>query len=272
MNRSITEQHGQVKLSFSRRGKFFAKKTWSCTASAPWGAIGSSRRTFRGVRRSALKSILRYENYDQFGLREVGADVSEIPLEGDLTNTKWDSKDLRNCDLSNRNLVGASFRGANLSCANLANSNLCGTDLTGAYLNKSVLKGTNLTGAQLVGAVFYDADLRGAQLRQVLLHGRLESPMPGQWIPMEHYFGVATFYRTRFVDVDLSSMNLSGISFDSSIFLNSNLNSIDATGTNFNNAVFTSSDLSNSKFSGAQFSGAEFNSANFSNSEELILD
>jgi uncharacterized protein YjbI with pentapeptide repeats len=272
MNRSISEQHGSVELSFSKRGGLLAKKKWTCSASAPWGALISSGRTMRSARRGALKSILLYENYDPFGLKTVGSDVSLVPSQGDLEGTNWDCKDLRHCDLSKRNLKGASFRGANLSCANLEDTNLEGADLSGAYLNKSFLKNANLSSAKLVGAAFYDSDLRGAQLRNAHLQGQLGAPMSGQWIPMEHYSGSLRFYQTRFIEVDLSNMDLSHLYFGSSIFVNANLNSVDATEANFRDAVFTSCDLQNSKLKNAVFSGAEFDSTNLSNCEDLILD
>lgn len=272
MNRSISEQHGQVDLNFRRQDGPLSKKKWTCSASAPWGAMIVKGRTLRGTRRDALKSIMVYEGYDPFGLKEIGSDNSLVPLDGDLKNTNWDCKDLRHCDFSERDLRGASFRGANLSCANFESADLEGADLSGAYLNKTVLKNANLSSANLVGAAIYSSDMRGVLLRGAQLRGHLDAPMPGQWIPMEHYSGSLRFYETRFVDVDFSKMNLSGLFFGSSVFVNTNLNSVDATDTDFAEAVFISSDLRDSVFTNANFRGAEFTDTDLSNSQALILN
>lgn len=272
MNRSITEVHGQVELTFVKRDGFLSKKKWSCSASAPWGTLISSARTLRGSRRSALNGIMKYKNYDQFGLTAVGSDTPTVSARGSLKGKNLDCKDLRHIDLSNKSLIGTSFRGANLSCANLEGADLTDADLSGAYLNKANLRNANLSSSTLRGTVFFECDLRGVQLRSAQMHGQLEAPMPGHWVPMEHYSGSIRFYGSRFIDVDLSHMDLSGLSFVSASFANANLASVDASDADFRDAVFYSTDLSNSKLSGANFRGAEFTQTNFSNCEDLVLD
>lgn len=272
MERSISEVHDSVELTIVRRDGFMSKKKWSCSADAPWGSLISSGRTLRGARRSALSGILKYKNYDPFGLTTVGSDTPQVLARASLKGKNFDCKDLRHCDLSNKSLVGTSFRGANLSCANLEGADLTNADLTGAYLNKANLKNAILSSSILHGAVFFKCDLRGAQLRGAQMQGKLEAPMPGQWVPMEHYSGSIRFYGSRFIDVDLSHMDLSGLSFESVVFANANLFSIDATDADFRDAEFSYSDLSNSNLSGASFRGAEFNETNLSNCTNLVLD
>ncbi len=73
--------------------------------------------------------------------------------------------DLRNCDLSGRemsgvNLYNADLNGANLSNANLSGANLGGTDLTGANLSGANLDNADLFTSTLIGAPFDHASLR----------------------------------------------------------------------------------------------------------------
>lgn len=62
-----------------------------------------------------------------------------------------ESPDLRNCDLSGRNLSNLNMRDTDLSGANLSGANLSDTNLFGANLNN-----TNLTGANLARVRWID--------------------------------------------------------------------------------------------------------------------
>jgi uncharacterized protein YjbI with pentapeptide repeats len=92
----------------------------------------------------------------------VGADCTDPPNLAPFA-------DLRNCELSGRNMQGVNLYNANLSGANLSNA-----DLSGANLGGVVLTSANLTGAildyadlftsELIGAIFDHASLRNTNL------------------------------------------------------------------------------------------------------------
>ena len=79
----------------------------------------------------------------------------------------YDECDLRDMDLSERNLDGAHFIKANAQGAyfiktQLAEADFCGADLRNAYFVEARLRNARFEGADLRGAIFTRADLRGA--------------------------------------------------------------------------------------------------------------
>ncbi len=79
----------------------------------------------------------------------------------------YDECDLRNMDLSERNLHGAHFikadaRGAYFIKAHLAEADFYGANLRNAYFVEANLRNAHFEGADLRGAIFTRADLRGA--------------------------------------------------------------------------------------------------------------
>ena len=79
----------------------------------------------------------------------------------------YDECDLRNMDLSERDLHGAHFikadaRGAYFIKAQLAEADFYGADLRNAYFVEANLRNAHFEGADLRGAIFTRADLRGA--------------------------------------------------------------------------------------------------------------
>ena len=127
----------------------------------------------------------------------VGADCTDPP-------NLVPFADLRNCDLSGRNMEGVDLSNADLTGANLDNANLHTSTLVAATFDNASLQNTNLDDAYAPGASFINADLRGANL----------------------YFA---FIR----DADLSGAN----------FSSAYLNTFDVVGSNLQNAVFTGSEL-----------------------------
>src|SRR5947209_5619840 len=91
----------------------------------------------------------------------------------DVKHIDWhifDGCDLREMDLSERNLKGAYFikvdaRGAFFLKAQLQEANFEGADLRNAYFVNADLRKARFEGADLRGAVFTHADLRGAFLQ-----------------------------------------------------------------------------------------------------------
>jgi uncharacterized protein YjbI with pentapeptide repeats len=76
-----------------------------------------------------------------------------------------DYMDLRNCQLTGSDLIGASLRHSDLSGASLRGSNLAEADLSHALLREADLCVAGLAAAVLYNANLREADLRGAVLR-----------------------------------------------------------------------------------------------------------
>jgi|SRR5687767_4882907 len=127
----------------------------------------------------------------------VGADCTDPP-------NLVPFADLRNCDLSGRNMEGVDLSNADLSGANLDNANLHTSNLVAATFDNASLLNTNLQDGYAPGGSFINADLRGAYL----------------------YFA---FFRGG---------NLSGANFS-----NNSLNTVDFESSILQNALFTGSDL-----------------------------
>ena len=143
----------------------------------------------------------------------VGADCTEPP-------NLVPFADLRNCDLSGRNMEGVDLSNADLSGANLDNASLFTSNLVAATFDNASLRNTNLEDGYAPGGSFINADLRGANL----------------------YFA---FFRGG---------NLSGANFS-----NNGLSSVDFESSILQNAVFTGSylfgvDMRNSDLRGADLS------------------
>ena len=126
--------------------------------------------------------------------------------------------DLRNCDLSGRNMEGVDLSNADLSGANLDNASLFTSNLVAATFDNASLLNTNLEDGYAPGASFINADLRGANL----------------------YFA---FFRGG---------NLSGANFS-----NNGLSSVDFESAILQNAVFTGSYLSGVDMRNSDLRGAD---------------
>jgi uncharacterized protein YjbI with pentapeptide repeats len=146
----------------------------------------------------------------------VGADCTDPPNLVPLA-------DLRNCDLSGRQMAGVNLYSAKLSGANLSNSDLSGAELTGAdlanaNLNGAILDNASLFTTNLVAATFDNASLRNTNMDDAYAPG-------GSFINAD--LRGANLYFATLSDANLSGANLSdswlGIyTFAGSILQNAN--------------------------------------------------
>jgi len=141
----------------------------------------------------------------------VGADCTDPP-------NLVPFADLRNCDLSGRNMEGVDLSNADLSGAILDNASLFTSNLVAATFDNASLRNTNLEDGYAPGGSFINADFRGAYL----------------------YFA---FFRGG---------NLSGANFS-----NNWLSSVDFESSILQNAIFTGSNLSGVDMRNSNLRGAD---------------
>ena len=139
----------------------------------------------------------------------VGADCTDPP-------NLVPFADLRNCDLSGRNMEGVDLSNADLSGANLDNASLFTSNLVGTTFDNASLRNTNLDDGYAPGASFINADLRGANLyfafiRDANLSG---ANFSGAWLTNFDVVGSilqnAVFTGTELFDVDMQDTDLRG--------------------------------------------------------------
>ena len=166
----------------------------------------------------------------------VGADCTEPPNLVPLA-------DLRNCDLSGRNMAGVNLYSAKLSGANLSNADLSGADLSGAdlanaNLNGAILDNASLFTTNLVAATFDNASLRNTNLD--------DGYAPGASFINADLRG-ANLYFAFIRDADLSGAN----------FSNAYLNNFDVVGSILQNAIFTGTELFDVDMQNTDLRGAD---------------
>ena len=139
----------------------------------------------------------------------VGADCTDPP-------NLAPSADLRNCDLSGRNMEGVDLTNADLTGVNLDNASLFTSHLVGATFDNASLQNTNLDDGYAPGASFIKADLRGANLyfaffRDANLSG---ANFSNAWLTNFDVVGSilqnAVFTGTGLFDVDMQNTGLRG--------------------------------------------------------------
>ena len=150
----------------------------------------------------------------------VGADCTDPP-------NLVPFADLRNCDLSGRqmagiNLYNADLSGANLSSADLSRTNLGGVDLTGANLTGANLDNADLFTSTLIGATFDNASLRNTNLDDAYAPG-------GSFIQAD--LRGANFYFATLSDANLTGANLSDSLLGIYTFARSILQNADLSGS-----------------------------------------
>ena len=153
-------------------------------------------------------------------LTSTGYAAADGPVGADCTDPPnlVPFADLRNCDLSGRNMEGVDLSNADLSGANLDNASLFTSNLVAARFDNASLRNTNLEDGYAPGGSFINADLRGAYL----------------------YFA---FFRGG---------NLSGANFS-----NNWLNTVDFESSILQNALFTGSNLSGVDMRNSDLRGAD---------------
>jgi uncharacterized protein YjbI with pentapeptide repeats len=169
----------------------------------------------------------------------VGADCTDPP-------NLVPFADLRNCDLSGRNMEGVDLSNADLSGANLDDANLHTSTLVAATFDNASLRNTNLDDAYAPGASFINADLRGANL----------------------YFA---FFRGG----DLSGANfsnnwLSSVDFESSILQNAVFTGSELSGVDMRNADLRGADLSFTTLTYVSMNNADLRDANLLGAERKV--
>ena len=153
-------------------------------------------------------------------LTSTGYAAADGPVGADCTDPPnlVPFADLRNCDLSGRNMEGVDLSNADLTGANLDNASLFTSNLVAATFDNASLRNTNLEDGYAPGGSFVNADLRGAYL----------------------YFA---FFRGG---------NLSGANFS-----NNWLSSVDFESSILQNAIFTGSNLSGVDMRNSDLRGAD---------------
>ncbi|HJS19136.1 MAG TPA: pentapeptide repeat-containing protein [Anaerolineales bacterium] len=174
--------------------------------------------------------------------------------------------DLRNCDLSGRqmpgiNLYDADLSGANLSSANLSGANLGGAEMIGTNFSDANLDNADLFTSELIGAIFDYASLRNTNLDDAYAPG-------GSFINAD--LRGANFHFATMSDANLSGANLSNSSlgiytFERSILQNANfsgsgisgdMRSTDLRGADLSFTTLWYLSLSNSDLRNANLLGA----------------
>jgi uncharacterized protein YjbI with pentapeptide repeats len=143
----------------------------------------------------------------------VGADCTEPP-------NLMPFADLRNCDLSGRNMEGVDLSNADLSGTNLDNASLFTSNLVAATFDNASLRNTNLEDGYAPGGSFINADLRSANL----------------------YF--AFFRGGNLSGANFSNNGLSSVDFESSILQNAIFTGSYLFGVDMRNSDLRSADLS----------------------------
>src|SRR5688572_15632589 len=161
----------------------------------------------------------------------VGADCTEPP-------NLVPFADLRNCDLSGRNMEGVDLSNADLSGANLDNASLFTSNLVAATFDNASLRNTNLEDGYAPGGSFINADLSGANL----------------------YF--AFFRGGNLSGANFSNNSLSSVDFESSILQNAVFTGSYLFGVDMRNADLRGADLSFTTLWYVSMSNADLRDAN----------
>jgi uncharacterized protein YjbI with pentapeptide repeats len=185
----------------------------------------------------------------------VGADCTDPPNLEPFA-------DLRNCDLSGRQMAGVNLYNANLSGANLSNANLSGANLGGVNLTGANLSGANLDNADLFTSTLIGATLDNASLRNTNLD---DAYGPGASLINADLRG-ANFYFATLSDANLSGANLSDSSlgiytFEGSILQNANFSGSAISG-DMRNTDLRGADLSFTTLSYLSLNNADLRNAN----------
>src|SRR5688500_15853817 len=161
----------------------------------------------------------------------VGADCTEPP-------NLMPFADLRNCDLSGRNMEGVDLSNADLSGANLDNASLFTSNLVAATFDNASLRNTNLEDGYAPGGSFINADLRGANL----------------------YF--AFFRGGNLSGANFSNNGLSSVDFESSILQNAIFAGSNLSGVDMRNSDLRGADLSFTTLWYVSLNNADLHNAN----------
>jgi uncharacterized protein YjbI with pentapeptide repeats len=166
----------------------------------------------------------------------VGADCTEPP-------NLVPFADLRNCDLSGRNMEGVDLSNADLTGANLDNASLFTSNLVAATFDNASLRNTNLEDGYAPGGSFINADLRGANLYFAFFRG---GDLSG-----------ANFSNQYMSSVDFESAILQNAVFTGSFLFGVDMRNSDLRGADLSFTSLAYVSLDNADFREATLLGAE---------------
>ena len=166
--------------------------------------------------------------------------------------------DLREADLSRKNLSRADLRNANLSRADLSE-----VVLSGAYLRRAYLSGANLSEAELSGSNLTRAGLRIADLNRADLSGSnlIKANL------RDADLNRANLRRANLSRTDLSDANLSGANLREANLREANLNGANLNGADLTKATVLETNLIMADLSGADLSNSEIGMTILSNTD-----
>jgi uncharacterized protein YjbI with pentapeptide repeats len=162
----------------------------------------------------------------------VGADCTDPP-------NLVPFADLRNCDLSGRNMEGVDLSNANLTGANLDDASLFTSNLVAAIFDNASLRNTNLEDGFAPGGSFINADFSGAYL----------------------YF--AFFRGGNLSGANFSNNWLSSVDFESAILHNTLFTGSNLSGVDMRNSDLQGADLSFTTLYYVSLNNADLRDANF---------
>lgn len=155
-----------------------------------------------------------------------------LSLQSDLRDLNLSGRDLSGFVLVRKNLTGANF-----SRANLRDADFTGSTLTGANFSFADLRGVRLNGSMMDGIRAQDADFSRSQLKDVSLKD-------------------TSLSRTKFEHAFFDGADLRGSDFFAANLSHARFTQTDARGANFACALLESADFSESDFSRSHLEGA----------------
>jgi uncharacterized protein YjbI with pentapeptide repeats len=219
------------------------------------------------IKESGRTASVSFSTVEGADFRSLGRDLQEqivnltrTTLRRALTNVDVDVEigkhrhgtNLRDADLSGRDMHGAHLEGANLRDVNAESINLQGAFLTGAEFRGANLSSANLEGANMEGANFVDTNLENANMAGVradginLKNSNLENAtMEGA--SMEG----ANLRDANLEGVNLSAANLSGVNMRGANAEGANLTGARLNGANLRDANLERANLTDARLNGA---------------------
>ena len=188
-----------------------------------------------------------------------------------LTGISFIGTDLSNSNLSDTDLSGNDFTRTILTGVDLSNSNLTGIDLTGLDLTHAILVGVDLSSKDLSRTIFDHASFADANLENTnLSKASFVDVVDFTKIKNKSLAG-ANLFDTSFAHSNLSGVNLTEVTMQSTNFWKANLSGVDFTVADVitDGITFIEVNLSNSNFEGVDLSSKGIFSAVFKNKAHL---
>jgi len=172
---------------------------------------------------------------------------TEIKCDEEIThNANFSGCELKNLDLSNKDLSGVNFSFTKLKNIDMSNVNFQNANFAGAIISDTKINNTNFAGANLnsiiitktliINSKFNDAEIKSAN-----------------------------FEKNIFDNVSFNGANLEQSNFKESTLLNSNLENVNLIGSNFEYAKAPSINFKNSILNFGNFNFSDLSNANLEN-------